>query len=54
MNVVEDIDDEFDFKLNCLLLVIFIEWECNKGSEELFGFSGVLFVVVFLCSIEVI
>ena len=53
LNIAEDTDDESDFKLNCLSLVISIEWECNKASEELSGLSGVLSVVTFPRSIEV-
>lgn len=53
LNVAEDTDDESEFKLNCLSLVISIEWECNKGSEELSGLSGVLSAVAFPRSIEV-
>ena len=53
LNVAEDSDDESDFKLNCLSLVISIEWECNKASEELSGLSGVLSAAAFPRSIEV-
>lgn len=53
LNVAGDTDDRSDFKLNCLSLVISIEWECNKASDELCVLSGVLSAVAFPRSIEV-
>ena len=53
LNVVGDTDDRSDSKLNCLSLIISIEWECNKASGELCVLSGVLSAVAFPRSIEV-
>lgn len=54
LNVAEDTEDRSDSGLNCLSLVITIEWECSKAvSEELCVLSGVLSAVAFPRSIEV-
>lgn len=53
LNVAEDTEGRSDCGLNCLALVISIEWECNKASDELCALNGVLSAVAFPRSIEV-